>query len=98
MVCYHRKFIFCFCQFFYRGSRRIFWRTLAYLANDWIKCLAVLTKLAGAALGAKFARFSWNGLLSVVAGMVSRGEAALIIAGIGLKTKLLSPDLFTVFV
>jgi Kef-type K+ transport system membrane component KefB len=30
--------------------------------------------------------------------MVSRGEAALIIAGIGLETKLLPPDLFAVLV
>ncbi|ALF09964.1 cation:proton antiporter [Parageobacillus thermoglucosidasius] len=60
--------------------------------------LAVLTKLVGAALGAKLAGFSWNSSFAVGAGMVSRGEVALIIAGIGLETKLLTPDLFAVLV
>jgi monovalent cation:proton antiporter-2 (CPA2) family protein len=63
-----------------------------------LSVLAVLTKLVGAALGAKLAGFSWNSSLAVGAGMVSRGEVALIIAGIGLDTKLLSPDLFAVLV
>ncbi|WP_017434581.1 cation:proton antiporter [Saccharococcus caldoxylosilyticus] len=63
-----------------------------------LSVLAVLTKLVGAALGAKLAGFSWNSALAVGAGMVSRGEVALIIAGIGLETKLLPPDLFAVLV
>jgi monovalent cation:proton antiporter-2 (CPA2) family protein len=63
-----------------------------------LSVLAVLTKLVGAALGAKLAGFAWNSSLAVGAGMVSRGEVALIIAGIGLNTKLLSPDLFAVLV
>jgi monovalent cation:proton antiporter-2 (CPA2) family protein len=63
-----------------------------------LSVLAVLTKLVGAALGAKLAGFSWNSSFAVGAGMVSRGEVALIIAGIGLETKLLTPDLFAVLV
>lgn len=63
-----------------------------------LSVLAVLTKLVGAALGAKLAGFSWNSSFAVGAGMVSRGEVALIIAGIGLETRLLTSDLFAVLV
>jgi monovalent cation:proton antiporter-2 (CPA2) family protein len=63
-----------------------------------LSILAILTKLFGAALGAKLAGFNWRSSLGVGAGMVSRGEVALIIAGIGLETKLLSNELFTVLV
>lgn len=63
-----------------------------------LSVLAILTKMVGAALGAKLAGFSWNSSFAVGAGMVSRGEVALIIAGIGLETKLLASDLFAVLV
>jgi monovalent cation:proton antiporter-2 (CPA2) family protein len=63
-----------------------------------LSIIAILTKLIGAALGAKLAEFNWRSSLGVGAGMVSRGEVALIIAGIGLETKLLSNELFTVLV
>ncbi|NNU82375.1 cation:proton antiporter [Geobacillus sp. BMUD] len=60
--------------------------------------LAILTKLVGAALGAKWAGFSWGSSLAVGAGMVSRGEVALIIAGIGLEAGLLDTDMFAVMI
>ncbi|MGZ0085036.1 cation:proton antiporter [Caldibacillus thermoamylovorans] len=60
--------------------------------------LAVLTKLVGAALGAKWAGFSWESSLAVGAGMVSRGEVALIIAGIGLEAGLLDDELFAIMI
>ncbi|WP_059172131.1 cation:proton antiporter [Bacillus sp. FJAT-27445] len=60
--------------------------------------LAILTKLVGAALGAKLSGFSWNSAMGIGAAMVSRGEVALIIAAIGLETKLLTQDLFAVLV
>jgi monovalent cation:proton antiporter-2 (CPA2) family protein len=63
-----------------------------------LSILAILTKLIGAALGAKLAGFNWKSSLGVGAGMVSRGEVALIIAGIGLETNLLSDELFAVLV
>ncbi|WP_199426462.1 cation:proton antiporter [Thermaerobacillus caldiproteolyticus] len=63
-----------------------------------LSILAILTKLIGAALGAKLAGFAWRSSLAVGAGMVSRGEVALIIAGIGLDTKLLTADLFAILV
>jgi monovalent cation:proton antiporter-2 (CPA2) family protein len=63
-----------------------------------LSVLAIFTKLIGAALGAKLAGFAWKSSLAVGAGMVSRGEVALIIAGIGLDTKMLPMDLFAVLV
>jgi monovalent cation:proton antiporter-2 (CPA2) family protein len=70
--------------------------------NIWLilglSILAILTKLIGAALGAKMARFSWKSSLGIGAAMVSRGEVALIIATIGLDTKLITQELFAVLV
>jgi monovalent cation:proton antiporter-2 (CPA2) family protein len=63
-----------------------------------LSILAILTKLIGASTGAKLAGFNWNSSLAIGSAMVSRGEVALIIAGIGLETKLLTQDLFAVIV
>jgi monovalent cation:proton antiporter-2 (CPA2) family protein len=63
-----------------------------------LSVLAVLTKLVGGALGAKLGGFGWRSSFAVGAGMVSRGEVALIIAGIGLDRALISSDLFAVTV
>jgi monovalent cation:proton antiporter-2 (CPA2) family protein len=63
-----------------------------------LSILAILTKLFGAAAGAKAAQFSWKNSLGIGAAMVSRGEVALIIATIGLETKLITQELFAVLV
>ena len=63
-----------------------------------LSILAILTKLIGAAAGAKMVRFSWKNSLGIGAAMVSRGEVALIIATIGLETKLITQELFAVLV
>ncbi|MFF2450124.1 cation:proton antiporter [Neobacillus sp. NPDC058068] len=63
-----------------------------------LSILAILTKLIGAAAGAKMASFSWRNSLGIGAAMVSRGEVALIIATIGLESKLISPELFSIIV
>ncbi|MGG3468894.1 cation:proton antiporter [Neobacillus pocheonensis] len=63
-----------------------------------LSILAILTKLIGAAIGARIARFSWNSSLAIGAAMVSRGEVALIIASIGLETKLITEELFSILV
>jgi len=63
-----------------------------------LSILAILTKLIGSALGAKIAGFGWNSSLGIGSAMVSRGEVALIIAAIGLESKLLSQDMFAVIV
>jgi monovalent cation:proton antiporter-2 (CPA2) family protein len=63
-----------------------------------LSIFAILTKLIGAAVGAKVAGFNWNSSLGIGAAMVSRGEVALIMATLGLETKILSQDLFAVLV
>lgn len=57
--------------------------------------VAILTKLIGAGGGAKLAGFSWASSTAVGAGMVSRGEMALIIAQIGFAAKLMSPTRYS---
>lgn len=52
--------------------------------------LAVLTKLVGAGVGTRLCGGSWNDAYVVGAGMVSRGEMALIIAQLGRSAGLLS--------
>ncbi|MBO0962694.1 cation:proton antiporter [Neobacillus sp. MM2021_6] len=63
-----------------------------------LSILAILTKLIGAAAGAKLAKFSWKSSMGIGAAMVSRGEVALIIAAIGLETKLINQELFSILV
>lgn len=63
-----------------------------------ISILAIASKLIGAAIGARAAGFGWKGSFGIGAAMVSRGEVALILASIGLESKLLSQDLFAVIV
>lgn len=60
-----------------------------------ITIAAIVTKLAGAGIGAKLAGFSWLSGYEIGAGMVSRGEMALIIAQIGYQGKLLSEDRYS---
>ncbi len=63
-----------------------------------LSILAILTKLIGAALGAKLAKFPWRSSLGIGAAMVSRGEVALIMATIGLESKLITQELFSILV
>ena len=63
-----------------------------------LSILAIFTKLVGATFGAKIAGFTWNNSLGIGSAMVSRGEVALIMATIGLESKLLNPDMFAVLV
>jgi monovalent cation:proton antiporter-2 (CPA2) family protein len=63
-----------------------------------LSIIAILTKLIGASVGAKLSGFNWNSSLGIGSAMVSRGEVALIIATIGLESKLLTQDMFAVIV
>lgn len=56
--------------------------------------LAVLSKIIGCGIPASFLNFNFLGSMRIGIGMVPRGEVALIIAGIGLSTKILPPDVF----
>ena len=70
-----------------------------FLNDFWfivvITVAAIVTKLVGAGIGAKLAGFSWLSGYEIGAGMVSRGEMALIIAQIGYQGKLLSADRYS---
>ncbi|MFB9275033.1 cation:proton antiporter [Cohnella cellulosilytica] len=74
--------------------------SFAGLGEHWLLTLAVTavacaTKLAGGWLGARATGFDSRSSLIVGAGMVSRGEVALIIASTGLQAGLLIPEYFT---
>lgn len=60
-----------------------------------ISIVAVVTKLFGGAIGARITGFNMHSSLSIGAGMISRGEVALIIAGTGLAAGLLDPAYYT---
>ncbi|MCC2379226.1 cation:proton antiporter [Bacillus wiedmannii] len=60
--------------------------------------IAVVTKLIGCGFGARMTGFDAKSSAIIGAGMVSRGEVALIIAGTGLSSGLLAQDYFTAIV
>jgi len=60
--------------------------------------VAVVTKLLGAAIGARLGGFGWPASVRVGAGMVSRGEVGLIIAGVGLAQGVIRQNEFAVAV
>ena len=57
--------------------------------------VAILTKLVGGYVGAKITKFSNNSAWMVGAGMISRGEMALIILQIGQQNQLISSTLYS---
>lgn len=59
---------------------------------------AVISKLFGAGLGAKLSSFSFSESYMVGAGMVSRGEMALIIAQIGYQSKLITSSYYSAII
>ncbi|WP_438448968.1 cation:proton antiporter [Gorillibacterium sp. sgz5001074] len=63
-----------------------------------LSILAVATKLAGSAAGARLAGFPGRASWGIGAAMVSRGEVALIIAAMGMDAGLLREDMFAVLV
>lgn len=70
-----------------------FWQSLPFILVMTI--LGVLTKLVGCGLGAKLNGFSGHSNYLVGAGMISRGEMALITAQIGFSAHLLSSDYYS---
>ncbi|ANC77437.1 sodium:proton antiporter [Fictibacillus phosphorivorans] len=57
--------------------------------------IALLSKFVGSGLGAKVSGFSNTSSMGIGAGMISRGEVALILATMGLESKLLPADYYT---
>jgi Kef-type K+ transport system membrane component KefB len=63
-----------------------------------ITIVAVLSKLIGGALGARLGHMEWQEAVRIGAGMISRGEVGLIIAGVGTASGIIGNDVFTVVV
>lgn len=63
-----------------------------------LSVIAILTKWVGSGLGAKFTGFNTRSSVGIGAGMISRGEVALIIATIGYESQLIESSFFTVIV
>lgn len=63
-----------------------------------ISLIAVFSKILGSGLGAYLGGFNLRSSAGIGAGMISRGEVALIVANIGLTKGLLSIDLYTILV
>ncbi|MGX9133924.1 cation:proton antiporter [Rummeliibacillus sp. JY-2-4R] len=57
--------------------------------------IAILSKFIGAGLGAKISGITMHSSMGIGAGMISRGEVALIIAAMGLESKLLPEQYYT---
>ncbi|KQY92955.1 sodium:proton antiporter [Paenibacillus sp. Root52] len=60
-----------------------------------ISLIAIVTKLIGGGAGARLTGFDRMSSLAIGAGMISRGEVALIIASTGLASGLLDSEYFT---
>lgn len=60
--------------------------------------ISIVTKIAGAGIGAKIGGLSWLESYQLGTGMVSRGEVGLIVASIGASTGLISSELLTIVV
>lgn len=74
--------------------------TMSGLSRGWLIIivliiLAVISKMLGAGLGAKLGGADYQFSLAVGAGMVSRGEMALIIASLGFSTEVISAVTFS---
>lgn len=70
-----------------------FWQSFPFIVVMTI--LGVVTKLVGCGLGARLNGFSGRSNYVVGAGMISRGEMALITAQIGFSAHLLSSDYYS---
>ena len=60
--------------------------------------IAIISKFAGAGIGAKMAGFNMRSSMGVGAGMISRGEVALIIAAMGIESGLLPIEYYTAMI
>ncbi len=60
--------------------------------------VAIVSKLVGAALGARWGGFSWREAWQLGAGMISRGEVGLIVIAVGIQQGLASQAEFSAIV
>lgn len=60
--------------------------------------VAIISKIGGAGIGAKLGGMTWKESYRIGAGMISRGEVGLIIAGVGIAQGIIGTEDFTVVV
>jgi Kef-type K+ transport system membrane component KefB len=70
----------------------------ALLLTGVIIVIAIISKLFGSGLGARWAGFSWRESWQLGAGMVSRGEVGLIVANVGIGAGLVTGEEFSAIV
>jgi Kef-type K+ transport system membrane component KefB len=70
----------------------------ALLLTAVIIVIAIVSKLFGSGLGARWAGFSWRESWQLGAGMVSRGEVGLIVANVGISAGLVGGGEFSTIV
>ena len=63
-----------------------------------LTAVAVATKALGAGLGARLSGCTWRDTNTIGAGMVARGEVALVVATLGLSSGLMTDSTFTVVI
>lgn len=63
-----------------------------------ITVVAIVTKLFGGGLGARIGGMPWRASLTVGAGMVSRGEVALVLAGAALSAGVINGTIFSALI
>ncbi len=63
-----------------------------------VSLVAIITKMVGAGIGARLTGFNTRSSITIGAGMISRGEVALILAALGLSENLLAPEYFTTII
>ncbi len=63
-----------------------------------ILAVAILTKVIGSGLGARWCGFTNQEALRVGIGMISRGEVGLIVAGVGLASGVIGQEVFSIMV
>ena len=68
------------------------------LLTGAIILMAIISKMFGSGLGARWAGFSWRESWQLGAGMVSRGEVGLIVANVGIGAGLVSGGEFSAIV
>jgi len=75
---------------------RVFFSPEVFQFGLWYSLIAILAKIAGSGIPALALNFNVRGAMRVGLGMVPRGEVALIIAGIGMSSGIISDKVFGV--
>jgi Kef-type K+ transport system membrane component KefB len=63
-----------------------------------LTAIAIVTKAIGAAWGARLGGCNWQEARVVGAGMIARGEVALVVAALGLDRGIIGPEVYTVVI